>query len=175
MFEELVEYKKLHKHTQVIPRHFMRKSPKLGLWVANQRQNFKKDKLLPINGLSFWIQSISYMGRTTSCSMDEHVCLKSLSSTRSNTKKILWYQKNMIRTPSLLDTGLFYNVVITKKISYTSESNWSFDEFDWFWMGSSYISGIQKNLDDHMFRKLVAYKKAVYKDTMVLPHRYKGG
>ena len=33
----------------------------------------------------------------------------------------------------------------------------------------------KKNLDDHMFRKLVAYKKAVYKDTMVLPHRYKGG
>ena len=32
-------------------------------------------------------------------------------------------------------------------------------------MGSSYISGIQKNLDDHMFQKLVAYKKAVYKDT----------
>ena len=124
----------------------MRKSPKLGLWVANQRQNFKKDKLLPINGLSFWIQSISYMGRTTSYSMDEHVCLKSLSSTRSNTKKILWYQKNMIRTPKLAGHWVILQRCYYKKdkLYFRIKSNWSFDEFDWFWMGSSYISGIQK-------------------------------
>ena len=53
MFEELVEYKKLHKHTQVIPRHYEEVPKAWTMGCYNQRQNFKKDKLLPINGLSF--------------------------------------------------------------------------------------------------------------------------
>ena len=102
-------------------------------------------------------------------------------------KKLIEYKKQhekntMVPKEYDKDPKLAGHWVILQRCYYKkdkllpNQSNWSFDEFDWFWMGSSYyISGIQKNMDDHMFRKLVAYKKAVYKDTMVLPHRYKGG
>jgi hypothetical protein len=44
-FERLVEYKKLHKNT-LVPQH-SEEVPKLGWWVRNQRQAYKKEKLLP--------------------------------------------------------------------------------------------------------------------------------
>ncbi|OEU05708.1 hypothetical protein FRACYDRAFT_204701, partial [Fragilariopsis cylindrus CCMP1102] len=45
MFKKLIEYKKQHKNTMVRKRYD--KDPKLGQWVADQRQAYKKDTLLP--------------------------------------------------------------------------------------------------------------------------------
>ena len=67
MFDKLVAYKDQHRSTMVPPRY--NEDPKLGLWVRNQRQNYRSDKLLPnridlLNSVGFkWVGVVG--GSTT--------------------------------------------------------------------------------------------------------------
>jgi hypothetical protein len=163
MFQKLVEYKKQHKHTNVVKRS---EDLKLGQWVHHQRCYYKQDKLPPKRLALF--NSIDFDWKEVRATkeqivwMDMFQKLVGYKKRHKNTMVPIQYKEDPKLGTWVCGQRYKYHrgELLPKRLALLNS-------IDFEWEGRATFD---QELWTTMFRKLVAYKKR-HKNTMV-PRQY---